>query len=147
MEKKMKTFLKRLLITALLISIIIPHTNTQYAKAEEKTKDIICLSIKGSTLTYADAVWTYELGMEDENIVGRPKKYTIKLASKVSYNLLKPTDISKTHSVSKAKFIKSIKYYEPKLTKDGKIKYYWGMAARITLSGKKVKKIKQIYQA
>ena len=31
----MKTFLKRLLITALLISIIIPHTNTQYAKAEE----------------------------------------------------------------------------------------------------------------
>ena len=41
MEKKMKTFLKRLLITALLISIIIPHTNTQYAKAEEKTKDII----------------------------------------------------------------------------------------------------------
>ena len=89
----------------------------------------------------------YELGMEDENIVGRPKKHTIKLASKVSYNLLKPTDISKTHSVSKAKFIKSIKYYEPKLTKDGKIKYYWGMAARITLSGKKVKKIKQIYQA
>lgn len=143
----MKTFLKRLLITALLISIIIPNTNTQYAKAEEKTKDIICLSIKGSTLTYADAVWTYELGMEDENIVGRPKKHTIKLASKVSYNLLKPTDISKTHSVSKAKFIKSIKYYEPKLTKDGKIKYYWGMAARITLSGKKVKKIKQIYQA
>ena len=36
---------------------------------------------------------------------------------------------------------------KPKLTKDGKIKYYWGMAARITLSGKKVKKIKQIYQA
>ena len=106
----MKTFLKRLLIAALLISIIIPHTNTQYAKAEEKTKDIICLSIKGSTLTYADAVWTYELGMEDENIVGRPKKHTIKLASKVSYNLLKPTDISKTHSVSKAKFIKSRKY-------------------------------------
>lgn len=68
----MKKVLTKLIIAALLISTLNPIENTSYAKA--KTKKIICLSLKGNTLTYADAVWTYDLGIEDENIVGRPKK-------------------------------------------------------------------------
>ena len=82
----MKKNLTKLIIVAILISTLNPIANTSQAKA--KTKKIICLSLKGNTLTYADAVWTYELGIEDENIVGRPKKHTMKLASKVSYSLL-----------------------------------------------------------
>ena len=139
----MKKFLTKLIIAALLLSIISPASNTSYAKA--KTKNIICLSIKGSTLTYADAVWTYDLGLEDENIVGKPKKQTIKLASKVSYSLLNP-DKMKNYNVNKQKFIKAIKDAEPELAKDSDIKYYWGMAAKITLSGNKVTKIQQLYQ-
>ena len=81
----MKKNLTKLIIVAILISTLNPIANTSQAKA--KTKKIICLSLKGNTLTYADAVWTYELGIEDENIVGRPKKHTMKLASKVSYSL------------------------------------------------------------
>lgn len=139
----MKKFLTKLMIAALLLSIISPASNTSYAKAN--TKKIICLSIKGNTLTYADAVWTYELGLEDENIVGKPKKQTVKLASKVSYSLLNP-DKMKNYNVNKKKFIKAVKDAEPELAKDHNIKYYWGMAAQITLTGNKVTKIKQLYQ-
>lgn len=139
----MKKVLTKFIIAALLISMINPGTNTSYAKAN--TKSIICLSIKGSTLTYADAAWTYDLGLEDENIVGKPKKQTIKLASKVSYSLLNP-DKMKNYNVNKKKFIKAVKDAEPELAKDHGIKYYWGMAAKITLTGNKVTKIQQLYQ-
>lgn len=139
----MKKFFTKLIIVSLLISIIVPNTNTAYAKA--KTKSIICLSIKGSTLTYADATWTYELGLEDENIVGKPKKHTVKFASKVSYSLLN-TNKMKNYNVNKKKFIKAVKDADPQLAKDHGIKYYWGMAAQITISGNKVTKIQQLYQ-
>lgn len=139
----MKKILTKFIIAALLLSLISPMTKTSYAKA--KTKSIICLSIKGNTLTYADAVWTYDLGLEDENIVGKPKKQNIKLASKVSYSLLNP-DKMKNYKVDKKKFIKAIKDAEPELAKDHNIKYYWGLAAKITVTGNKVTKIQQLYQ-
>ena len=91
------------------------------------------------------AVWTYELGIEDENIVGRPKKHTMKLASKVSYSLLN-TDKMKNYKVNKKRFVKAIKSAGPELAKDHKIKYYWGMAAKVTLTGNKITKIQQLYQ-
>lgn len=141
----MKKITLPLLIAALILMVISPlHTDTVQAKP--KTKSVICLSIKGNTLTYADAAWTYDLGIDDENIVGKPKKHTLKFASKVSYSLLNP-DKMKNYSVDKKKFIKAVKNASPKLTNDSGIKYYWGMAAKITLSGNKITKIKQIYQA
>ena len=57
----MKKNLTKLIIVAILISTLNPIANTSQAKA--KTKKIICLSLKGNTLTYADAVWTYDLGI------------------------------------------------------------------------------------
>ena len=139
----MKKNLTKLIIVAILISTLNPIANTSQAK--NKTKKIICLSLKGNTLTYADAVWTYELGIEDENIVGRPKKHTMKLASKVSYSLLN-ADKMKNYKVNKKRFVKAIKSAEPELAKDHKIKYYWGMAAKVTLTGNKITKIQQLYQ-
>lgn len=49
----MKKNLTKLIIVAILISTLNPIANTSQAKA--KTKKIICLSLKGNTLTYADA--------------------------------------------------------------------------------------------
>ena len=50
----MKKNLTKLIIVAILISTLNPIANTSQAKA--KTKKIICLSLKGNTLTYADAL-------------------------------------------------------------------------------------------
>ncbi len=137
--------MKRVISIFLIAVALVFCVNTE---SLAKTKLIVVAKMKGNTLTYHKAAFSYEVipDADFENIIGYGKKKSISIAKNAKFYILKNAGVpEKVKRVSKTVF--KNKLYSFASYTDNGVKWYWGTACRMTVKNGKVTKLVQVYQA
>ena len=152
-KKKIVSFVVAfVLVLSFTVSAFGAHaTISKYPKEKMNKNDIICVKIKGSYLYYHQADWSKNVfkgvDLKWSNVIGYGKLKKIKLSKKTKYKLMNNISRRTCKVVSKKKFNKKIKSFQPNKEVEEGITWYWGMYAHMKVKKGKVKSIIQGFQS